>query len=565
MGKKRTAVYGFIILLALSACGRQEAQSLSGGADSVGAAESGAYWTDSQWIYNGGINGDISYNKVRPLYLVEEVGGLDARPDRVYDEYSTYSCAIGNTVYSLNSFSSADARGEHCYYINRYEGMEGEIAHWPVELPAPEEYGAEEFHVASMDGKKEGELVLFLQGMQDGGSRMACYLAVHMTLEGEALSVADLYPALEELGMELETAVSFEDACVDGAGYYYLIPWKADQSRGSDVYVLDPEGRTVGRMSPGEEYKRAEYAMKLPDGSAVFSWAGRGETILLGTYDREKNTMQTLMEERLAGAWLWTSARDGYLYYVSGAGELIRCDIRTGALEDCLYFPQLGLEENRRLTRIVVGAGGEPEILGRKNGETVLCRLGTEAPDTGEARLVSLSPSCDILRDCVASFSQEHPDHPVRLECCESWSQADAYRDRALADLVSGQGADLYYVHTSDMRILQEKGVLADLRELVSEETLSALWPGILQAGTLNGQLVAITPEAGASTMLVSDELWPEDHWTLEEALEVMEAHPKLQYPVMSNSMLDKEYVFSFLVLQNLSESPFLDLEGGVL
>lgn len=565
MGKKRMAILTAVILLILTACGQQETQSTPGGSETAGTTQTDAYWTENRWIHNGGTNGGITYTTMHPLYPSEEIRDLDAEYNGEYDSYSTDICTLGDIAYTLNCFyKKTETKGERSYYINRYDGTEEDIAHWPIELPRPEEYGAEEFFAASFDGKNEGELVLFLQGLGDGGSRTVCYLALHMTPEGETLSVTDLSPAMRELGVDLETAVSFEDAYVDGAGYYYLIPRGAGQSRGGDVQVLDPEGKSAGRMTPGEGYERAEWAMKLPDGSVVFSWTGQGESILLGTYDREKKALRTLMEERLAGAWLWTST-GGYLYYVNREGELIRCDIRTGSLEDCMYFPQLGLEENRRLTRIITGKDGEPEILGRRDGETVLCRLGPEASDTGALRLVSLSNSCEVLKNCVASFSQEHPDSPVLMECYEYIDKAteEANRERIMAELASGQGADMYYFYLTDMRILQEKGVLADLTELISEQTLDALWPGVRQKGTLDGQFVGIMEHTLAYTMIVSDELWPEDRWTLEEALDVMEAHPELQYPVMSFSRLSSEDVFSDLVMQNLSESPFLDLEEG--
>lgn len=125
------------------------------------------------------------------------------------------------------------------------------------------------------------------------------------------------------------------------------------------------------------------------------------------------------------------------------------------------------------------------------------------------------------------------------------------------------QGADLYYVSLSELQTLQEKGALADLRELLSEETLAAVWPGVLERGTWGGQLVGIMPEARADTVIVADEIWAGDHWTLEEALEVIEAHPEFRYPIVSGGSLRRDNVMEFLVTRNLADSPFLNLEEG--
>ena len=556
-GKFLTAL-AIIILLSLTACGRQETQDVPGEANAVQTVAADTYWTEERWIHNGGA---VS---MHPLYLTEEIKGLDAEPDETYDGRTVTYCALGNIIYGLEDFYRKTGDGwDHFYYIIRYDGTDEGVLRWPIELSLPEEYAGKEFVTAAFDVKGEQELVLFLQGHRDDLSNTACYLAVHMTPEGELLSVTDLYPALRELGVGMET--TYQTAYVDGDGYYYLLTGRNIGEEGR-VNVLDPDGKSVGAMTPGEGYSQVKWAMKLPDGSPVFSWSDNEHGyILLRIYDREGNTARALLEERLAHAWLWTPGADGYLYYVDVSGELMRCDIRTGSVEDCMYYPLLGLDGNNRSeerVRMVIGADGEPEFLGSKGGETVICRLGTEMPEKAGVRLVS-GGFPDFLRNAVISFSQKYSDYSVVVEYPNDGEDKEAYWDRAMAELVSGKGADMYYVGISEMRTLQEKGALADLSELISEETLSALWPAALEMGTLDGQLVGIPPVAYVESMLVSDEIWAGDHWTLEEVLEVLEAHPEMQYPLISNYAFDNYDVLSWLVTESLADSPFLDMEKG--
>jgi len=550
------------ILLALTACGRQQSPDVADGGDILQTVAADTYWTEKQWIHNG----EPEAVSMRPLYLTEQVDGLDVEPDEAYDGRSVAYCTLGNIIYGLEDFYRQTGDGwRHLRYISRYDGTDEGISRWPIELPAPQEYGAKEFSVAAFDIKGEEELVLFLQGWQDELPHTACYLAAHMTPEGGLLSVTDLYPAMRELDVEMEAV--YTKAYVDGDGYYYLISGQADYGAGTRVNVLDPDGEIVGTMEPGEGYDSGvKWAMKLPDGGTVFSWSGQGN-ILMQTYDKEKKAPRTLMEEklfaeRLGNAWLWTPGVDGYLYYVNSNEELTRCDIRTGSVEECMFYPQLGLDGDRRseqLTRIIIGTDGEPELLGSKEGKTVICRLGTEKPEKAEVRLLSAGWFSDYIKNGVASFCQKYPDCPVVLEYPSE--NEEAYWERAMAELVSGKGADMYFVSMSEMRMLQEKGVLADLSALLSEETLSALWPAALERGTLDGYLVGITLEAMVNSMLVSDEIWEADHWTLEETLEVLEAHPETQYPLVSNVAFDSSDVLSWLVMENLADSPFLDLE----
>ncbi|MBO5282738.1 MAG: extracellular solute-binding protein [Lachnospiraceae bacterium] len=549
-----------MILLVLIACGQAASQDGTGVSENVQIVDGNTYWTQERWIYKGKI-GSVSQH---PLYLTEEVRGLSVEPQREYDGQSAEYCTLGNTIYELEEFyRQTGDTWERFYYIGRYDGTDAGIMHWEIELPQPEEYGVEEFYVAAFDVKDEEELVLFLQGQQSTLPRTACYLAVHMTPEGEILSVTDLYAAMRELNVELGAV--YEKAYVDGEGYYYLVTGQAAYGNGNSVSVLDPEGNIVDTMEPGEGYTGVEWAMKLPDGSVVFSWVKNGERdVLLETYDREKSAGQTLLEGKLMDSWFWTAAQDGYLYYVDSSEELMRCNIRTGLVEDCMYYPQLGLDGDKRSVRpagLLIGENGEPEILGQKDGETVICRLGTEKPETASMRLVCDGYLPDYIKSCAVSFSQNNPDCPILLEYPEE--DSEAFWDRAMAELVSGKGADIYYVSQSDLRMLQEKGVLADLSELISEDTLSVIWPGVLQMGTVDGQLAGIPLLTSVNTVIVSDEIWAEDHWTLEEALDVMEAHPQLRYSLASSRAFDSRDILSYLVMQNLADSPFLDLKEG--
>lgn len=568
MKSKCAAVLAFIVLLPLAACGRQDSQELPDAKDDslISDADFYAYWSDSRWVNKESAGG--YWPERHPLYLSEVVEGLDMEPDEEYDSRTTEYVTLGNSVYWLDGFHRKTQEGwERCYYVSRYDGASEDVLHSLVELPPPEEYGADALVVVSFDVRGEGELVLFLQGQQEGAHRAPCYLAMHITPEGEMLSVKDLYPAMQELGVK--TGTIFEAAWVDRDGYYYLIPNQGVWGAGNDVNVLDPDGKIASTMNPGEGYSKADWAMKLPDGSTVFSWI-YSETgySLMAVYDRERNASRTLLEGNLSGCWLWTPARDGYLYYVDRLGELKRCDIRTGTVEDLMYYPQLGMEgeglSSSHLVQIILGESGEPEVLGRRDGETVVCRLSMEKPETEALRLLADGIFSTYEQRCAVAYSQKHPDCPALLEYPEE-GDADAYWQRTMAELVSGKGADLYYVGSSELHMLQEKGVLADLSELISQETLASIWPGVLERGTVDGQLAGIAINPWVKTLMVSNEIWPGDRWTLHEALDVIEAHPQMRYSLIYDCGFDSEDILDWLVLESLAagNSPFLNLEEG--
>ena len=56
-----------------------------------------------------------------------------------------------------------------------------------------------------------------------------------------------------------------------------------------------------------------------------------------------------------------------------------------------------------------------------------------------------------------------------------------------MAELMSGQGPDILYVSAENMELLGQKGLLADLRGYISEESLNKVIPGVLKLGMDNG------------------------------------------------------------------------------
>lgn len=546
-----------IICLLLTACGQQGTNEASVDGESVPSATEHREinWKTQQWVYDAG---RVS---AYPLYPGEQITGMDVTEATYYNGYSQNYCTWENTIFALYGFY-ADGM-EDKYYICCYDGDTGEIRQLPLDLSGLEGYGEQELRIANLDMQGEQELVAFVQGWQGEPSCTVSFRAVHMTPEGKVLSATDLYPVLSELGMD--PGVFFGEIYVDNEGYYYVIPPVENPLQESQVVILDSSGEAVGTMEPGEGYCWAKWAMKLPDGSPAFTWENyEQQSVQLVSYDMAEKRSHILLEQKgLIDAWLWTLMEDGYLYFVNSADELMRCDISSGSVEDCMYFPMLGMGTAKDSVRMIMGTKGLPEILGVKNLETVICRLSLESNGVDPIQLVSLSPNCEYLKLHAAEFSRGNEKHPIYVQHPAEYNDS-AYRDRIMAELTSGKGADMYFVSAEDMQILAANGVLADLTELLSPETLSEIYPGVLEMSTIDGELAGIVMElAYPFVVYVSKELWPEDSWTLEEALGVMEAHPELQYPIMATFAVDGSSVFEFLVMKDLGNSPFLDLEKG--
>lgn len=479
------------------------------------------------------------------------------------------------------------------FSLSCYDG--GKMEMWNKTLPVPEleEYQGQEVIYMKMDMVSGEELVLFF-GVYDAEGEMTAYPAVHMDLNGNRLSVTDLFPAMRECSLEILPLYGFKNVCADRQGCYYLLPDYALQKleRGR-IMVLDPEGTPAGFI--GSEDSSASIfdatdsdggavAMKDPDGNAVFKvYVGDRQELYLTGYRPgigEKLYAQIQADPRAPMAM----SAEGYLYYSTGEGNLYRWDLYTGDREFCVNYLSLGLKDSFGL---LSGAGenGQLTFLDCSLGISAkLYQLGTDQGKAkSEIRMVSLTrDDCRYVSECALGYSTEHPEYIISLEKpgIEGLRYYDAvqvvsdYRTRALADLTAGKGADMYYVTASDMEMLYEKGALADLSDVLPQEYVDAIYPGFLGCGVIDRKQVGMPPEGYVTIVMADNSLWPGESWSWDEAMAVKEANPgreqlmiMLAGPYGGSAARDygvgKNTIFQETYLRYLTETPFLDMEAG--
>lgn len=563
--KGKWKVLCLTVILLLTACGQKDTgdNAAPNSENTQQMARSEFDWRIGEW------KSDLTDGSAHTLYLSEYNEGLENDLD---GERSTQYCAWGSNLYSLDCFSSDSGgdRIQQLYYLDCYEGTTGEIWRHSVSLPAMPDYEGMEKVISAFDIVNEQELVLFVQVRQDGNNK--AYLALHMSMDEESPAGADavdLQHAMQENGVQLEGALSFSDIYVDCQGYYYVIP----QEQQGRVIVLGPDGDLTGQLDAGRNGISVRFACKDPDGAPIFKW-----------YDEWEGTLRLVGYEPGAGSKIFAEAQlpwdgpmvlteDGYLYYGDADGNLYRWDLDTGSREFCLDYGTMGIGSNHYRVRMSIGPDGEPVLLDYAGERARIYCMSTEfQQQTVSIRLVSMLPECEYVFTCAAEFSREHGDCEITVEKPE-WDGVDieqyfsgmeTFRTRAMAELMAGDGADLYLVSKADMKILYEQGALADLTGVLPAELEKCIFPGVLEGGVIDGRQIGLTPEAAATIALVSNELWPEDSWTLEEALDLVEANAQLEYLLVDRSYNNGAGNLLYNVfLQDLDNSPFLNLEEG--
>ncbi|MDE5746572.1 MAG: extracellular solute-binding protein, partial [Acetatifactor sp.] len=172
--------------------------------------------------------------------------------------------------------------------------------------------------------------------------------------------------------------------------------------------------------------------------------------------------------------------------------------------------------------------------------------------------------SADI-ENTLPIFMADHPEYDFDLQVVPETTgeERSAVHDRVWNELIAGKGPDILYIDEADLAALWEKGVLMDLRELVSQETLDQIYPGLLATGTIDDSLAGVSTFYNIDSMVTSTDIWPEEEWTLEEMVALLESG---EYPKALNRTFGyagESTLVYMLTCYDMANSPFIDWDAG--
>lgn len=460
---------------------------------------------------------------------------FDAETESISRQYgTTNTCAHDGCFYRLFSVSKL-SYGVERWALQCYDTHTMEIS---VRELSYEELGQEKENnglLTDMD-VVSGDSFVFrwaeAEQNPDGMYRQTVNRIIYTDGEGGS-SVTDLWDAYLEKGIvrdKMENAVSIQQSfCVcDGEGNTYVRAGETQRGY-SDLYVFDREGKCLLEYR-GNQDQTLDEPLRTESGELVYPSYDYSE----GCYhflwpDTEKKEMHTLA--KLAGAKdiRRMLGMEGNNIYYQIADGIVRWNIGTGNRTLVLNFRDNGI--STAFETMLVFRKEQPPVLRLycntfQRQEDWLVPLSAEELPKGEsvyvADLVNKDPGSRQVKECVSLTIRKDPN--MLFECESNAADADTFRTQVVAELVAGGGPDILYVSRADMKILQEKGLLLDLGELLPGETLEKLLPGVIEMGTIDGKLVGLAPSVRAEGMAVSSDTWTGDTWSLEDILELMEA-----------------------------------------
>ncbi|MCH5337696.1 MAG: carbohydrate ABC transporter substrate-binding protein [Acetatifactor sp.] len=495
-----------------------------------------------------------------PIYIVDYQESLIREPDFEYDWRSIYFYGqVNDKLYMLGQYVKFDESDdsklkERKYYWHSYDLISKErqcteLAFDISELPY--------FYIDGGEVIGEDEIVFFYP--HTDGETVENYYAVYTNAQGELLRMQDIYPAMKEFGIELEVALSFSGMACDGRGYLYVCDPKLPR-----VGVIDETGALIDTMEVMGDYDSGpSCSVRSPEGIPIFElYSTREKESTLFWYDPDKSGMHTLTRTSYMGMSSKCMNQYGEIYF-NLLDKIVRWDTASGKRERIFDCKSNGIGANSFMLRLLTDSGGNLYAMEFSSG--ALCLYEFSEKPVEKTSNITITDLWGLynndLRACAASFSRKNPSCYIGCEGLDNkadYSERQAYRDRIIAELVSGKGPEMLLVDGSDLKLLYEKGVLADLSDVFPAETREQIFTSILEAGTFDGKLVGLASFSSMETVFVSKDVWTKDTWTVEELVKLVEDRGGELESIFVGE-LDGSDVFYDMAMMDLENTPFID------
>lgn len=491
---------------------------------------------------------------------------VDSETEKLYDDSLTFSAGpLNGKIYRLSTVWQPPYAKAVRWILEIYDTETMQTA---VREFTPEQLGQSEvdkdYFLVDMDlVDAENFVFQWTESDRDEKSRMhqTANKIIYSDLQGNT-AVTELWDTCLEKDIFQEEYADYlvipSGNCVcDGAGNIYIRAGKTKYGYYSRLAAFDREGNLLLDYL-GSQEQIVEEPLRTETGELIypvydmqkksycFMWADvqTGEMKLLASFDSSNRIRQMY------------GMQGNNVYYEMNEG-IVRWDVAAGKRTLVFRYQENG-----------IGTGYQT-MLAFREGQPPLLRLYRTLYDqTMEDWLAPLSEDMVVHREAVQIVDMTGGSGQV-AECAALVSRRDLnrsftyksagqdvedFRTRIFAELAAGKGPDILYVSRSDMKILYEAGVLMDLREVIPEETLDDLLPGVIGLGTLDGKLAGMAGGVQAEGLAVSSDVWGEATWRLEDFTALVE-EGKLE-----GAMFYSDYYFASLAtMRSFTENALQD------
>lgn len=515
-------------------------------------------------------------------YLPWEYGSQAAGTRIIYEDFGVCGELFWRFGTEVDADETVTWESEREYFLEIYDTISGEST---VKQFTPKELGLENEHsiLYSMDMPDSGHYVFRGMGYElneEGVCLQTVDRMIYTDLAGEVQST-DFWEIYREKGITYERESDSTDElkdlpliqdinwCCDGKGNICVI--KPGSNGSSKLFLLFDRNSELLLEYKGTAEQQFVDPLRTRDGELIMpvydSMEKCYEFLWADTADGELRSLGR-MESSNSRITKMCGLLGDDIYYETTYGIII-WNIKSGKRVQVFDYKAAGLDTGFQ-TMLALRPGQTPVLRlrkkqGSKTSEWLAVLEDHELPARETIRVVALTDggeygSSSVVSKCATLTSLLDPNIRYQFE------DASESRDRIMAELVSGKGPDMLYVTMEDMYMLDEKGLLLDLDELIPGELREELLPGALGLGTaVSGTLKGVPVVVWSDTLVVSRETWPEDTWKLEDVIGLMEEGKltgAIYLPTLQTSYLNPVGTIRWLVEYSLGDSFLIDWQN---
>lgn len=453
-------------------------------------------------------------------------------------------------------FDSCDSLGSDFYVLREYDlgeeengryrlyWLDGETRESHCAVPFWEETHPE-LRIGGISAVGDHQLALY--GVSFGETRQTFLL--RWDLDSGEGSILELTQAEAQVG-------EWHMFWADRDGYVYLTGYPD----AAGVYILG-EGETPGqaellRTLPAEMGKESPVYLycRLPDGTPLMCLDKK--VLHVDMDSGEVKELATLTNY----TYQTGCVNDSGAIYMMWGTQAVLWDAAAGELNCIAELKGYGYNYQGKHACIGVDEAGNLMAMTEKDGQIDILYFGPKDETEGTLRLANLWYNNGDVGEAAAAYSMAHPDCRIAYEA--DWENNEGFCQRIMAQMTAGDGPDLLFVHAEDMERLNGKKLLADLSDVLEEETRRQLFAGILTAGERNGRLAGLPAGINGVSMITTDGNWQKESWTLPEAVELWGQRRGQGAWRFLPERWSQQEMLEYMVLTELANSPFIDWEN---
>lgn len=535
-----------------SACGKD-----GQGTESSGASE-GTSVSVADWM-KGNLAKPVYVSGMQNWACVETWEPALPEPDFEHEgaEGNEYA-VLGSNLFVLASYAVKSDAGNACRQV--LYRLDGNTRECKAVTPFWEEQGIQ----LNVDGMEAvADETLAVRGTMVGGEGAGSCLLLWNLSDGTG-TVIDT-SAVDSVRASALSGIG--DQWCDARGNVFLVTF----DHGSDGQLISCL-HIFGRKDASEKLEelrsveaelRAGFYCRLADGTPL----AYVDNVVV-CYDVQSGVKEaevfTVSDNAERGGFV--DAKGRMFSWMPSSGE-VRCwNPADNSFDKLLNLKNYDVPVNEQGNLLMgMDQAGQLLVLPEDSGKLAVyvCAATVEA-DLAEGNLsvANLWYNDNNVKVATIQYGSLHPESPINYYI-GSGEEKDAFYERTLMDVMSGQGPDILYVFADDMEKLYQKGALADLSGVLDDSTREQLFSSVLASGTRDGKLVGLPASVEGWGIVTVKGNWAKNSWTYAEAIGLWKQRKAEGAICFLADSHTRESLLSDFLLMNVADSPFLNLEDG--